>query len=347
MKKFTKGCLVTALILFIIGCAFSVTFGMMGGFRQIDSLHGNRAFRILRFGNMGSYIFGYNGSWFGIWNEEDWYEDLEELEDLDEERWSGMNELVSGGSASKTNYRVNDISNIDIELGGENLIITESEDDYIWVGNNSGHNRVKYGKDGNTFKLYTKSGIRVWKNISHGNIYLHLPRGMTLDNIDLEVGAGKLDSIALEAHEIDLDIGAGEFVIDGMSAHEIYISVGAGKADIDSVKADEADISAGAGSIGIRDMDVGDLSLEVGMGSIAAEGKISGEADIECGMGSINMRLDGSETDYNYNLECAMGSVQIGGNKYSGLASERIVDNGSRVTFDVECAMGAVNIDFN
>ena len=37
MKKFTKGCLITALILFIIGCIFCLTFGTLGGFRQIDS----------------------------------------------------------------------------------------------------------------------------------------------------------------------------------------------------------------------------------------------------------------------------------------------------------------------
>ena len=37
MKKFTKGCLLTALILFILGCAICVVCGILGGFRQIES----------------------------------------------------------------------------------------------------------------------------------------------------------------------------------------------------------------------------------------------------------------------------------------------------------------------
>ena len=42
MKKFTKSCLITALVLFIIGSVFCATFGMMGGFRQIDAVNRQR-----------------------------------------------------------------------------------------------------------------------------------------------------------------------------------------------------------------------------------------------------------------------------------------------------------------
>lgn len=348
MKKFTKGCLITALVLFITGCVFCAAFGVTGGFRQIDAMNGNRSFKILRFGNLGNYVLGYNGSWLGIWDEDDWYEDWEYWEDRDEEEWTEMAyELAAVGTGEQTNYNVNDISNIDIELGGENLIIEESEDDYIWVGNNSGHNRIKYVKEGRTFKLYSRQSVRLWKNVSRGSVYLYLPKGMTLDSIDLEVGAGKFNSIALEADEISLDIGAGTFTIEGMSAREVDISIGAGKADIYSMNATDAEISVGAGSINLNEIDVRDISLEAGMGSISAEGKVSGDADIECGMGSISMILDGSEKEHDYYIDCAMGAVQIGGNRYSGLASERRIDNGSSSTFSVDCSMGSINIEFN
>lgn len=324
MKRFTKGCLITALILFIIGAVFCATFGMMGGFRQINSV--SREFFDARFSFLNDYI----------WEFDDW----------DEERWAEMNNISSTVNAEQTNYGINDISDISIELGGENLIISESDDDYVWIRNNTGHNRVKYGIDGSTFKLSSRKRVRFWSEISKGSIYLYLPKGMTLDSIDLEMGAGKLDSDALSADKISMEIGAGEFSIEGISANEVNINIGAGKMNIDAVDAVEADISVGAGSVSIKGMDAEDASLEVGMGSLDLKGKISGNADVECGMGNISMVLRGDESEHNYNLDCAMGNIQIGKTSYTGLASERIIDNGSSSQFDVECAMGNISIKF-
>lgn len=345
MKKFTKGCLITALILLITGCVFCAVFGTMGGFRQIDYTNGNGPYKILKLGGLGNFVLGYNGYNFGIWDADDW-------DEWDEDEWSenyNMNDVVSSESAVQTSYSVDDITDIDIDLGGENLIIAESEDEYIWIENNSGNNKIKYGKEGRKFKLYSKTGIRLWKNvnITKGSIRLYLPKGLILDSIDMDVGAGKMESSALEADEISLDIGAGEFNIKSIMAREVDISVGAGKVTIENISASEADISVGAGSLDMTGLDAGDLTLEVGMGSIDVEGRISGDADLECGMGNISMKLQGLESEYNYILEAAMGNIRIGDSKYSGLASERRVDNGSRSTFDVECAMGNIEIDFN
>ncbi|MCH5257714.1 MAG: DUF4097 family beta strand repeat protein [Lachnospiraceae bacterium] len=330
MKKFTKGCLITALILFIIGAVFCATFGMMGGFRQIDSVSRKR------FGDL-RFMFG-----DVIWYYDDWYEDW------DEERWSEMKSISNSTTTSgeQTDYSVNDISDIYIQLGGENLVIEESEDDYIWISNNSGYNRVKYGVNGTTFKLYSTKRVRFWKNISRGKIYLYLPKGLNLDSIDLEMGAGRLESITLDSDEINMEIGAAECSIAGISGRDISIDIGAGKANIDSISADDANISVGAGSISIKGLDVKDISLEVGMGNIDVVGRISKDADVDCGMGSINMELQGNESDHNYYLDCAMGSISIGSSKYSGLASEKTIDNGSSSDFNVECAMGNINIDF-
>ena len=38
MKKFTKGCLMTALILFIIGLILSIVCGLLGGFRELRKM---------------------------------------------------------------------------------------------------------------------------------------------------------------------------------------------------------------------------------------------------------------------------------------------------------------------
>lgn len=38
MKKFTKGCLMTALVLFVIGMILTLVCGLLGGFRQLEEM---------------------------------------------------------------------------------------------------------------------------------------------------------------------------------------------------------------------------------------------------------------------------------------------------------------------
>lgn len=338
MKKFTKGCLITALILFITGCAFCSVFGVLGGFRQLDDINRN----ILR--NHSINLGGINLDfrhwlWFELWDDEDW----------DEEDWPADSVgLASKGTMTQTQYRAADITGIDIEIGAANLVIKESEDDYIWIENNSTVKTVKHRLDHGVFKLYSNKHTISWgvNNNIKGKIYLYLPEGMELSEITLEAGAGQLDSIALEADEIDLELGAGTVTIQSLKGDDIKINLGAGDADIGNITADVLSIEGAAGTITVDDSDVREMSLEVGMGNIEASARITGNADINCGMGNVNMQVQGAETDYNYSVECSMGNVVIGNSKYSGINGERTINNGSRSEFDIECGMGNIELYF-
>lgn len=333
MKKFTKGCLITALVLFIFGCAFWGVCGYMGGFRQLDDLH-------LRRGNIFSIGFdgfrwGYNGNWFGIMDN-DWWADE-----------SGTPNLIETGDKISTRYTASSVTDIDIELGGCNLIIKESEDDCIWLANDSTLKTVKYSLKNGVFKLYYSSSVHFWHDISeNGSISLYLPKGMNLSSIDMEIGAGKMESIPLCASEIDLEAGAGTFVIESLSGNDINIQVGAGKADIHSIHAQNVDAQCGAGEIRVDELITDVLSLEAGMGDMDIKGDIYESADIECSMGNINLTLQGAKSDYDYDMECSMGNLSLGGEKYSGVAIEKDIDNGNGRLIDIECAAGNISIDF-
>lgn len=343
MKKFTKGCLLTALILFIFGFAFWGVCGYMGGFRQLDDLN-LRHNRILSLGWNG-FHFGYNGNWFDIWDD-DFGDFAVYVGDDERQGASGTPSLVDIGEKVQTGYQASEVTDIDIELGGSNLFIRESEDDYIWVANDSTAKTVKYHLKNGVFKLYYGRNVRFWSDISqNGNICLYLPKGMRLGSIDLEMGAGNMESIALAADEIDMEIGAGNFTIDGLTGNEISINVGAGKADIGSINAREIYAAAGAGEITVNELISDELDLEVGMGNMNIRGSVNWNADVECGMGNVNLTLQGVESDYNYELECALGNIMIGKNRYSGIV-ERTIDNGSSRRIGVECATGNINITF-
>ncbi|MCM1388465.1 MAG: DUF4097 domain-containing protein [Bacillus sp. (in: Bacteria)] len=341
MKKFTKGCLITALVLFIFGVAFWGICGVMGGFRQLDNLDISNS----RFFSLGwnGFRWGYNGKWFNVlWDEDDFFDD---------DGWSnsaGTPNLVEVGETVQTGYHALDITDIDIELGGSNLFIRESDDDYVHIVNNADANTVKYALKGGTLKLYYGKTVQHWIGVgkNNGNIVLYLPKGMTLRSIDIEMGAGNMESIALAADEIDMEIGAGNFSIEGLVSDELDISVGAGNAEISAVSAGNVSMEVGAGEIVVDDMTIKNLDLECGMGNSTITGTITGNADIECGMGNVNLMLSGGVADYNYQVECALGNITIGNDEYGGIVNERNINNGSRQNIDIECATGNIAIVF-
>jgi len=112
------------------------------------------------------------------------------------------------------------------------------------------------------------------------------------------------------------------------------------------VEASEADISVGAGQIQIHDMEVGEFFAEIGMGELIARGDVAYGAELECSMGNIELTLEGSQSDFNYQIESAMGTMELGGQSFGGFASERRIDNGAGKEIEVDCSMGNITISF-
>ncbi len=340
MKKFTKGCLFTALILLVTGCIFCSVFGFLGGFQQLDQ-KGKRMYEL----GFGDLKFGYtgNGFGFGAWNEDEW----------DAEWDAAMEDLQILENAEKkvqTECTASEIEEIQIAIGGNALVLEESEDEHIWIKNSSTEKMVKYGMENGCFELRTRKKMNIF-SIEAGEaekekIYLYLPKGMQLQAVHVELEGGNISIHELAADDMILEIGAGNLTIDSLNAQELELSIGAGKADIEQLKAQNAVMEIGAGNLKMKDFSAENITMDVGMGNLDADGSIGESADIQCGMGNVTLNLEGSEKDYNYNVECSMGNVKVGETKLSSVAAERYVDNGSQRFLDVECAMGNATIRF-
>lgn len=338
MKKFTKICLLSALILFIIGITFCGLFGIAGGFSQLRNIGGRNDLTV----HIGDLRFGipYHFGSFGIWD------------DGIDRGWnllSGGKELT-GYEKTRISDHADQIRDITIEAGGANLVIKESEDNDIWLENKSFSEKVRYEADGDhiTVQMGYRRRIFEFGSVpdSSEEIYLYLPKNMVLDTIEMEIGGGKLDSIGLTASEIYVELGGGKMVLDGLSADNVELNAGAGKVDMKSLNAVYAELEVGAGKLSVNDMDVSELVLDVGTGNADLEGKIAEYASMACGVGNLDVLLLGNERDYDYSLDCAIGKVNIGSNRYSGLVSERYVNNDSRRLISIDCAVGTVNVDF-
>lgn len=107
-------------------------------------------------------------------------------------------------------------------------------------------------------------------------------------------------------------------------------------------------MEVGAGDINIEE---GLLSTEyaefdVDAGNLNFSGEVKGDIDVSCDVGNMELKLAGSQQDYNYALSCDVGSVKVGDISVSGLGREREVDNGADYDMDVSCDVGNIDVTF-
>ena len=347
MKKFTKGCLITALIIFVLGCLLCVIGGLLGGFRQLNGINsiGGIPFTFGRDAN-GNFCVGfYNDDNGNAWN------------DYEENGWEAV-QSDEDTEKTRLDLTADSLRNLNVDMGACGLYVLESEDDHVWIAVDGDWHKVYYTiEDGNTLRVentYDRNKWPLnywpfnWERGSLGNtaVYLFLPKDAVLDEINMDFGAGKIETAVLQAKHITLDCGAGEFNVDEVKADTIYLTVGAGQAIIHSLTAGDAELEAGAGELVVHNIDIsGNLDLSIGMGNGTIDGTITGDMDAECGMGSLTMNLTGSEDDHAYTVDCSMGEVNIGNSSYAGMDNSR--EWGSGIShFDIDCSMGSVTILF-
>lgn len=112
--------------------------------------------------------------------------------------------------------------------------------------------------------------------------------------------------------------------------------------------ADKIKINAGVGSVGTVDgiLVCDELDLDCGVGECVIRADIRKKGEIEGGVGSISLTLVGEEQDYNYDIDCGVGSIDIEDNHYSELGNKKKIDNGADRDLEIDCGVGSVEIYF-
>ena len=142
-------------------------------------------------------------------------------------------------------------------------------------------------------------------------ILVSYPQGYTFDETSIEIAAGTVTlKEGFNTGELDVSVAAGEFTNTGrLTAREVSIEVG-------------------AGNVELSELDTKEL-----------------EAD--CGVGNIELNISGRETDYNYEISCAAGEVEIGGSSYSGIGhSKEITNPNAKGDMELNCGVGNITVTF-
>ena len=352
MKKFTKGCLFTALVIFIIGAVLCGVGGLLGGFRLLDGMNIQEVTGIplvYGFGPNGRFEYG-----FRFWddNDIDWgrYENWERVSS----RLGDIGDINDiGGPAPALDLTADTLRELYIEVAACELYIKESEDDHVRLAIDGNADRFRYRAEDGSLRIVRKSdwGMK-WIGINmdmSDKMYLYLPKNTELDYVDIEVGAVNMHSVGLTAHDANIEVGAGELEIESLTVdNEAVLSVGAGKIRIKNLVCDEADMDIGAGDLDIDDAMISkEADIDLGMGNVNIGGVIAGDLNVDCGMGTVILDMDDAEQDHNFKIDCAMGTVEVGSHSYSGLGSEQTINNGSSSDFDIDCSMGTVTVKFD
>ena len=155
--------------------------------------------------------------------------------------------------------------------------------------------------------------VRSTKKLSKTRkVCISYPEDVKLQELEIEMGAGTVYlNRDIETEKLSVEMGAGEFESKN------------------PVTAREADLEIGTGS-----MTFADLSTR--------------KTDGECGLGELDLTLTGTQEDYNYDLECGVGNLDVGPDSYSGLGREKSISNtGADRKVDLECGMGNVSVNFS
>lgn len=142
-------------------------------------------------------------------------------------------------------------------------------------------------------------------------ILVSYPQNYTFDETSIEIAAGTVTlKDGFNTGELDVSVAAGEFTNTGrLTAREVSIEVG-------------------AGNVELSELDTKEL-----------------EAD--CGVGNIELNISGRETDYNYEISCAAGEIEIGGSSYSGIGhSKEITNPNAKGDMELNCGVGNITVTF-
>ena len=200
-------------------------------------------------------------------------------------------------------------SDLEISLKYDELLIQEYDGDKIRVNvaNDAKNDVVVKETSGKITITDTRSGNVKKKK----QIKVIVPSGKDFDTVSLGVDMGTIDlECDLKVQELSMEVGAGEFSGYG------------------NITAAYCDLQVGAGTIDIDQIDVQKLNAD-------------------CGAGEIDMVVTGKEKDYNYDLSCGMGEINLEDSEYSGIGIEKTISNeGAQKDMVLECGMGEIDVEF-
>lgn len=206
-----------------------------------------------------------------------------------------------------------ELEGVVLNLAVGEMSIEDSDTDYVGI--------VREGIG--EFQYYIEEGI-LYVNATKdvGEVHIYLPKDLYLTTYNLTSGAGEVNI---------------ENKIYATTANLIF---GAGDIQIEHLEVEELSLEAGACNLEIADAAVGNLDFSLAAGNVEYTGNIYGNATVDSSMGNVVFSFDEGTEEFNYNVKCHMGNMDIPGFSVVGFSTEKEIDNGASHQMDIDSNMG-------
>lgn len=236
MKRFIKICLISVLVLAILG-SILLGAGIAVGGKNVASDSADIIFKpsshhfAVQFSDSLNRCF----RWFDKDNDSD--DDLFDdnfLEDLDSDKGHHHGSEINDNEVFEIPYTSLDSLSLNIKAATITFKTDkELEKPTVKISYHSGSHKLLISDEGDgEIDIYSNSQ----KNIGLGNapkVLISLPENYAIDELDIDLGAGELFfNDAIKAAECEIEVGSGNLQAEALFANELEINIAAGNVNI-------------------------------------------------------------------------------------------------------------------
>lgn len=215
-----------------------------------------------------------------------------------------------------------DVDTLELELSLTNLKI-KTGDNFKVETNNS---KITFTENNGVVKIKEKNHNWSLNNNYASDLIIYIPKNMiTLDEVNIESGAGKILIENLNTQELNLELGAGETKINNLNVTKT------------------CDIDSGAGKVSILSGIVRNLDFDMGVGETNLTASLTGKSDIDAGVGNVNLTLLGNKENYQIKIDKGLGNVSLDG---TNLDMNRVYGTGNN-RIKIDGGAGNIKVDFD
>ena len=126
-----------------------------------------------------------------------------------------------------------------------------------------------------------------------GKVTLYIPKNMKFNKVSIQSGAGEIKMDSLTVDDLELKLGAGEFDASYLEVKE------------------EATVTGGVGEIRIRDGAISNLDIDMGVGEARIDTALLGTCQFDLGIGELRLKVQGNRSDYTVKVNKGIGAYII------------------------------------
>ena len=235
------------------------------------------------------------------------YNNTESFSEIIIQGTSGHIEVVEGATFGFS-LDVNEMSNADYSL--QNGVL-----------------EIDIRRDGtSTFMFGLFSGVATARD----RVVVTVPFGTPLEYVNIRNTSGRVDIGGISAEQFIVNMTSGNLSINNASASVMNLRAVSGNAHLSSVSAGSLHVTMTSGRLSGENLRTSHMTALLTSGRVNLSGDIRGNTSITTTSGSVDLRLAGSEAEFNRSFHATSGRVRIDGRNvgahtaHSGQASNSL-----------------------